>query len=472
MALTVNNNANLFRLLSIYNQTNNDRALTLARLSTGKRINRASEDPAGLIALKTLESEMASVDAAIENNQRTRSMLNVADGALTEVSSLLSDIEALAVEAAGGTLTASEKAANQAQIDSALDSIDRIVNNATFNGQKLFGGANSIATTMSVADAADVKDVRVYSRNPNQSNVTLTVNVTAAAAKASTSGTSIANVTANLSAATTVSIAGKNGTATITLASGSSLANIVSTINSYSGLTGVSAAASGTELRLDSTDYGSEAFVSINAIAGDVDVVATANTGKISGTDATVLVNGQQADTSGVEIYYSSGGLSMSATLASNTTGSRTITVVGGGATFQLGTDSSSRATIGLDGLTSSALGRADLGYLSDLKSGGSASLSNDPSAAVTIAKKAVNQVASSAARVGGFMKYQVEATNNALNVQKESLSTAASDIGDADMALEMAKLERQNLLASTALSLLGTVNVQNQNILALFRGL
>src|SRR5687767_14523808 len=142
MALTIGDNSNLYRLLAQLNRTNSEREITLARLSTGKKINKGSDDPAGLIALKSLESELASVNAYIDNNQRTKSMLDVADGALGEVSTLLTEVERLAVASAGSTLSVSEKAANQAQIDSALDAIDRIVGDATFNGKNLFGGEN------------------------------------------------------------------------------------------------------------------------------------------------------------------------------------------------------------------------------------------------------------------------------------------------------------------------------------------
>jgi len=459
MAIRIHDNSNMYRLLNVFNQLEMQRATAYTRLSTGMRIYSASGDP---------ESELSSVETAIDNNQRTNSMLDVADGALTEVNSLLSDIEGLAAECEGDSLSASEKAANQAQIDSALESIDRILNTATFNGEKIFGGANQIAASLSAADAADLKDVRVYSRNPDQTDVSLTVNVTAAATRASTSGTSIANITENLSAETTLTIGGKDGTATVTVASGSSLDDMISTINQSKGTTGVSATKSGTELVMTSVDYGSDAFITVNALSGDNDVVGTAQTGKLEGEDATVTVNGQNAQTDGTEIYYSGGGISLSANLASNTTGTRTVTVKSGGATFQLGADSSTRATISLNGMSTASLGRSDLGYLSDLKSGGSADVASDPSQAVTIVKKAIDQMASEAARVGGFQRYQVESSINTLGVQRVSLSSAISVIRDADMAEETAQLERTNLLANAASSLLSMVNADQQNMLSL----
>ena len=95
-----------------------------------------------------------------------------------EVGKLTTEIEGLVLAAQDSTVTAEEKAAYQAQIDSNIDAIDRLVNNAEFNGQKVFNGENRINATTNHADA--VKDIKVYSRNPNVTgNVSLSVNVTA-----------------------------------------------------------------------------------------------------------------------------------------------------------------------------------------------------------------------------------------------------------------------------------------------------
>jgi len=72
------------RPLNIISRTTAQRKETLTRLSLGFRVNRAADDPAGLIASSILDSERAGVNAAISNNQRADSLLEVADGALTE----------------------------------------------------------------------------------------------------------------------------------------------------------------------------------------------------------------------------------------------------------------------------------------------------------------------------------------------------------------------------------------------------
>ena len=94
MAITVNN-SNTLNLLGILNKTAQAQSTTLTRMSTGQRINAGKDDPAGLIALRALDAEETATNAAISNNQRTNAMLDVADGALSEVESLLTDIETL-----------------------------------------------------------------------------------------------------------------------------------------------------------------------------------------------------------------------------------------------------------------------------------------------------------------------------------------------------------------------------------------
>src|SRR5581483_1777459 len=99
---------------------------TLERLSTGLRINRGADDPAGLIASETLRSEMAGITQAVSNSQRASNVIATAEGALNEVASLLLNVKSLIVGAANsGALSPDEISANQLQVDSAVDSITR-----------------------------------------------------------------------------------------------------------------------------------------------------------------------------------------------------------------------------------------------------------------------------------------------------------------------------------------------------------
>src|SRR5882757_10493361 len=128
-------NTNVASLTAQRGLANSQRTLssTLQKLSSGLRINRGADDPAGLIASEGLRSEIAGINQAVDNSQRASNVIATAEGALSEVASLLLNIKSLVVQAANtGAESADEIAANQLQIDSAVDSITRIANTTTF----------------------------------------------------------------------------------------------------------------------------------------------------------------------------------------------------------------------------------------------------------------------------------------------------------------------------------------------------
>ncbi len=472
MGLTITN-SNTMNLLNIVTRTSTNQSNVLTQLSTGLRINKGSDDPAGLIAMTSLDAELTSVNSALDNNQRADAMLNVADGALGEISSLLSEVESLVMASSSEAgLSASEKAANQAQIDSAISSIDRIVNTTSFNGKKLIDGNLSIRTTG--VDTTKVSNLRVFSRANGSSNTSVTVNVTASAETASASlGTYGASNTA--SGATTMAVTGSLGTATITIASGATQAEVVTAINNSKDMTGVSATGATSAIGLNSTSYGSDEFVSVSVLSGGyINGGATMNNiSRDVGVDATVLVNGTSAGVDGLDVNYSANGLSLSFSLTStyNTAGgAEAFTVQSqGGATFQLGTDATTKATIGIDSLASHALGGGDSGgFLRELQAGGAADLNTDTTKALNVVKRAINDVATARGRIGGFQKFQVQTSINSLHATKAGLSDARSVIAETDYATASAELNRQSVLLNSGISLLGLANQQASQILSL----
>src|SRR5947209_19762606 len=93
---------------------------TLERLSSGLRINRGADDPAGLIASEGLRSEIQGIHQAVDNSQRASNVISTAEGARSEVASMLLNIKSLVVQAANsGALSPDEIKANQLQVDSA-----------------------------------------------------------------------------------------------------------------------------------------------------------------------------------------------------------------------------------------------------------------------------------------------------------------------------------------------------------------
>ncbi|MGL4594064.1 MAG: flagellin [Thermoguttaceae bacterium] len=123
-------------------QSNLNQALT--QLSTGSRINSGKDDPAGLIASELLRSEITATKAATKNTQMANLMLNVAESGMKQVSNLLIDAKALAVESANtGAMTPQMLSANQVQMDAILNSVNRISGMTNWLGKPLLDGSLS-----------------------------------------------------------------------------------------------------------------------------------------------------------------------------------------------------------------------------------------------------------------------------------------------------------------------------------------
>lgn len=489
MPITITN-ANALQLLGIVSRNQANQANLLQQLSTGFKLNRGADDPAGLIAATSLSSELTSVGASIENNQRTDSILNVADGALGEIAGLIGEIEALVAESANQSgLSASELAANQSQIDSALSAIDQIVNSTNFNGMRLLDGTQSISVT-GVAGNTNLSNVKVFSRSQSSSATALTITRTASAQTASAVVVAATTSTARTSGSSEVVITGTLGAASLTFASGLTKAQVVTQINTAKAQTGVSAiVTAGGAIQVDSTTYGTDAFVSVEVLSGGVinstygtstgdgstanDIASTAKT---FGVDAGITINGQAAGVDGLDVSYNANGLSLSFSLSENfgkgntVSPSTSFTVnASGGMTFQLGTNSSSRQTIGVDSAASFNLGGGDAGArLSELKSGGAADLDSDVATALLAVKKASSQIAELRGRVGGFQKFQVKPAINSLQTTQASLESARSLIRDTDYATATAQLNQQSILTQTSIQLLGLASQQTAQILSL----
>jgi len=466
MAITVNN-INAMQLLHILNRTSEAQNTTFTQMSTGSRINRGKDDPAGLIAMRGLETELRAVEASISNNERTDAMLNVADKALGEVASLINEIKELAIASANEDgISASELAANQSQVDEALKAIDQIISTTQFNGKKLLDG--SLGIQVSGVDSADITDLRVYSRTDSDVAITVELQQSASQAVVSIASTSATDDTA-------INIQGKDGAVVIEIASGENLSAVAAKINAATAQTGVVASASAGDLSLISSDYGSDAFVRVTVV--DTDTSDTSFTAQSdTGSDAQIDINGQAAAVDGKTVSYSANGVSFTFNITDafnqSAVGTTTTFTVEseGGATFQLGTTNQTRQTIGIDGLYTHLLGDASLGYLQSLGGGKAHSLLNDPNTAARIASAAAAQVATVQGRIGGFQKFQVQTALSQQTATKESYTAALSTIRDVDYATATADMNRQNVLMQSAMALLGLANQQTMQVLTLLR--
>ena len=240
-------NTNVSSLLAqrILGQNNKTLSTSLERLSTGFAINRGADDPAGLIASENLRSEKAAISAAIGNAERADQVINIAEGGLQEVSNLLIEVQSLVTETANDAgLSIEEKEANQLQIDSILQTIDRIANSTSFQGVKLLNGTFDFTVASQAATVADFQ-INAAKLEHDDSRV-IQVLVTASAQHGGLF-LSAAGPVINLSsesARLTFDLAGAKGSREFSFASGTALSAVVAAINTFTSVTGVSAALS------------------------------------------------------------------------------------------------------------------------------------------------------------------------------------------------------------------------------------
>jgi len=454
----------------VLGKNNNQLNTSLERLSTGLKINRGSDNPSGLIASENLRAEKTGIQAAITNAERASNIIGTAEGGLSEISSLLNELQTLTGEAANtGGLSSDEIQANQLQVDSILQTINRLAGSTSFQGTKLLDGSLAYTTSTtggSVTAGSAVTNLQVNGARLTD-NATRSVNVVLTTS-AQTAG--LAFTAATVTTATTIEITGVNGTEQLSFGSGTTVASIATAINAVSEATGVSAIASTGSLSINSTGFGSSQFVTIREVSG------TFVDGTDKGTDAVVSVNGQAAETDGLNVKVRTGSLDIEFDLTEdlNTNGTDvTLGVTGGGANFALGgkVTESNKASLGIAAVTTGNLGKASIGFLSSLASGQDNDLtSGNLTTSQKIIDESIKQVATLRGRLGAFQKFTVGSTVNALGVALENVSASESAIRDTDFAAETSKLTRAQILSQAASSILAQANAAPQAALQLLR--
>ena len=454
----------------ILGRNNDSLNTTLNRLSTGLRIISGRDDPAGLIASETLRSEKVALSAAIDNARRADNIVSVAEGALQEVSALLIELEDLVDRSANEAgISAEEVQANQLQIDSILDSINRIANSTSFQGKKLLNG--NLDYTTSGVQAAAIDNVEINgARLADGSTKTVVVTVTASAQTANVTYTG-----ATVSAIN-ISVGGATGTELFSFASGTTIATIATAVNGAKELTGISATVTSAGLlNFNSVGFGTTEFVDVNVVSGNFTVTGgDAGGNKDFGANVTATINGIQAITDGRKASVRSTSLSLDLildTAFAQATSTSSFAITGGGANFSLAPEISlaGQASLGIKATISSNLGDATVGFLSTLGSGQANQLTaNNFATSQDIVRAANKQVASLRGRLGAFSKNTLQSTINALQIALENTTAAESNIRDADFAVETSNLTRAQILVNSSTAVLQLANAAPQNVLAL----
>jgi len=476
-------NTNISSMNAIHQMIANQTELTvrLQRLSSGLRINSGKDDPAGLIASENLRSEMKGLSTAVDNSIRASSVIATAEGALNEISSLLIDIKGLLVTSANkGALSDEEIDANQLQVDSAINSIQRMANATEFQGVKLLNGNRAYTTssvnTTYVADLA-VNAAKLVDGATMAVNVRMTTSAQTGLVRLSGNGTS---GTVPL----TIKVGSNRGSTELSFAGSTATSAIVYAINQVREITGVSAALSGTvAANLYSVDFGTDAYVSVQILSGeDSDTLQIkapggthATTTKDYGVNAVANVNGTAATASGKKLTIRTSmldaELDLTTAQAQASNWSTTFGITSGGSNFAIGArvDAVGMESIAFMDVSPNQLGDATDGYLNTLKSGMSNALDGDNVyTAQRIIDNAIKDISKLRGRLGAFQRNVLDRNVNSLRVTLENVTASESAIRDADFSTETAALTRAQILVQANTSVLSLANSMPQSVLAL----
>jgi flagellin-like hook-associated protein FlgL len=447
MGMSVNTNVaaiNAYRNLS---NTQNSMSKSLERLSSGYRINKAADDAAGLAISEGLRSQIGGLTQAVRNTQDGTSVVQTAEGALSETTSILQRMRDLSVQASnGGSLNDDAKASIQKEMTQLKSELTRISDTTTFNGTKLLDG-NYKGTFQVGANAGETISVNIGKAMGSAGLGVAGVDVTAAGKYTNASGGTSAGsvVTANAASGATGS-----GTLTFYAASGNTFTNAASgDATDFQALTG-QISFGGKTFDLSSVDYSLAAADGMDASGNNT--LGTKGDGVVDATEALNALNKAVKAAFGLTGKDSTGAAYNPFTAAS---GSLTFgikeavagyTGASGQALNALGGTSSAPEVAAATPTFSGATGAAD---------------------AIKAIDAAIKSVSSTRADLGAIQN-RFEHTVNNLNTAIENTTASESRIRDTDMASEMTNFTRAQVLTQAGTSMLAQANQSTRAILKL----
>jgi flagellin len=477
MALIINNNIAALDAQNNLALTANSVNSSLEKLSSGLRINRGADDPAGLVISEEQRAQIAGLQTAINNTSKAVTLVQTAEGGLNEINSLLVQIRSVALDAANnGIQDAGALAADQAQIANAIATIDRIAENTQFGQKQLLNGKAGVTGSSSDAQVTFLK------ADATSSTGQLTLNVTTAGARAVI--TAATAQTAALAQNETLTING----VTINLTAGETQADVRDTINQFTDQTGVIADLNGTggATRLYSVNFGGNAQITLQgtqAAAADSSGFGTSASpasgtdiqGNFGGSDITgngnVLTGTASSGGAGISVLV---GPSSTDVTTTGTSVTATITVNNESLQFQIGPNplATAKASVAIDNVHTDALGLNVTGNqfasLHDIN----VETASGALDAIKIVDQAINDVSTLRGRLGVFQAQTLEASANNLRTTLVNTTAAESVIRDTDFAAETANFAKNQVLLQTGTTVLSQANQQSQLVLALLQRL
>ena len=155
----INTNISALKAANASSQADRMMGVAMERLSTGKRINGAKDDAAGLAIATSMTAQIRGMNQGVRNANDGISMAQSAEGALDEVSNILQRVRELSVQAASGTYSADDRTNMQAEVDALTSQMGQIVTNTEFNGVKLFDASTATVTIQAGANGGDTIDL-------------------------------------------------------------------------------------------------------------------------------------------------------------------------------------------------------------------------------------------------------------------------------------------------------------------------
>ena len=495
--------ANANRMLNV---TTSAQSKSTEKLSSGYRINRAADDAAGLTISEKMRKQIRGLDQASTNAQDGVSSVQTAEGALTEVHSMLQRMNELATQAANGTNSKdSDRQAIQDEIDQLTTEIDRVSETTKFNETYLLKGEAGTKTINMKAHDAGLKGTLTDNGDGTATFVMDTLN---AGDKVSIGGK---NYTIGGTSDDLDSAFGKNGLDIDTKhqdisVNGTTYKYYAATVQTKDGQAikagyysadpstladQIAATATG----VDGKDTADLAALKTNATAGSTITVGTKTVtlmkddGKKGGTasdgiddtDTTVISKKKAYELASKELLKANQigdtkgsakvGVGNTATAIDLTNGTGTFQIQTGSAevanslafSLHVGADAdmTNKIQVNIDAMDSASLGIKGLNVKDD--SGNAATY------AVDAISDAISKVSSQRSSLGAVQN-RLEHTINNLDNVVENTTTAESRIRDTDMAEEMVNYSKNNILAQAGQSMLAQANQSNQGVLSLLQ--
>lgn len=391
MGMSINTNLSALNTYRNLSSTQNDLSKSLEKLSSGLRINRAADDAAGLSISEGLKSQVGGLTVAARNAQDGISVVQTAEGGLTETHSILQRMRDLAVQAGNDSNNATSRDAIKTEVGQLQKELGRIASSTNFNGTSLLNSTKELSFQVG-ANAGDDSTIKVNLAD---------LNVTAIANKLS--GGDLSTAGSTFAIADPKALAGK---ATFTVDNGA-----------------------GEKTTIETKDLGTAGkFTSVQQYAD-----------ALNGDDAFAanFSASVQKDANGAGIGI-------------------VVTALNGGA---LENADNGAAGTGLDvGAKGTALG---VGVKFDTAA--------DAQASITLIDAQIAKVSSARSNLGAIQN-RFDHAINVTNVAKENLTAAKSRITDVDMAEEMVKYTRDNILSQAGTSMLAQANQSTQGVLSLLR--